>query len=305
MRFATRTTNPGSKNEIQQCNYNTSDAAEQFRLSVITTLGEGVDVELQFIIADRKIHRFKINGKLDGWYIFHADGRAAGRFGDWRQDIKQNWKASGNFIPLSEFQRQAFKAKCQQEAAQRQRKETAKHEAAAKKAAYIWNHATYATTQHPYLIRKRIDPHGAKLGRGNTLIIPQYNAAGELVNLQFISEDGGKRFLSGGQKKGCFLTLGEVTEKILIAEGFATGASLFEDSGHHTVIAFDKGNLEPVAKVIRQLHPNAQIIICGDNDLSGVGQKAAREAALACGGKYILPPIEGMDWNDYLTMERV
>ncbi|MDD5462997.1 MAG: toprim domain-containing protein [Methylococcales bacterium] len=299
MRSTPPAANRGSKNEIQQRNYNTGNAAEQFRLSVITTLGEGVD--LQFIIADGQLHRFKIDGKLNGAYILHLDGRAAGYFQDFKQGIKQNWKLEGNFLPLSEFQRQAFKAKCQREAAQRQREETAKHEAAAKKAAYIWNHATYATTQHPYLVRKKITPHGAKLGRGNSLIIPQYNAAGELVNLQFISEDGGKRFLSGGQKKGCFLTLGEVTEKILIAEGFGTGASLFEDSGHHTVIAFDKGNLEPVAKAIRQLHPNTEIIICGDNDLSGVGQKAAREAALACGGKILIPPTPGNDWNDELT----
>jgi putative DNA primase/helicase len=295
----TTAANRGSKNDIQQDHYNTGNAAEQFRLSVITTLGEGVD--LPFIIADGKLHRFKIDGKLNGAYILHLDGRAAGYFQDFKQGIKQNWKASGNFIPLSEFQRQAFKAKCQQEAAQRQAEETAKHEAAAKKAAYIWTPAPYATTQHPYLIRKRIDPHGVRLGRGNSLIIPLFNSDNELVNLQFISEDGGKRFLSGGQKKGCFFTLSEVTEKILIAEGFATGASLFEDSGHHTVIAFDAGNLEPVAKVIRQLHPHAEIIICGDNDLSGVGQKAAREAALACGGKILIPPTPGNDWNDELT----
>jgi putative DNA primase/helicase len=289
--------NVGSRTNNNALNYSHCDAINQFKNAM---LDAGVTPPDQ-LIPDGQLHRFKIEGKLNGAYVLHLNGRAAGYFQDFKQGIKQTWKQAGDFMPLSEFQRQAFKARCQREAEQRQHEETAKHEAAAKKAAYIWTPAPYATAHNPYLIRKRIGPHGAKLGRGNSLIIPLFNSDNELVNLQFISEDGGKRFLSGGQKKGCFFTLGEVTEKILIAEGFATGASLFEDSGHHTVIAFDKGNLEPVAKVIRQLHTNAEIIICGDNDLSGVGQKAARSAALAVTGKYIIPPITGMDWNDYLS----
>jgi putative DNA primase/helicase len=291
----------GSKNDIQQQHYITGDAVSQFKTAM---LDAGITPPDQ-IIADGKLHRFKINGKLDGAYTLHLDGRAAGYFED-HKGIKQNWKLEGKFKPLSEFQRQAFKAKCQREAEQRQREETAKHEAAAKKAAYIWTPAPYATNQQPYLIRKKIDPHGAKLGRENSLIIPLYNAAGELVNLQFISEDGAKRFLSGGQKKGCFFTLGEVTDKILTAEGFATGSSLYENSGCYTVIAFDAGNLIHVAQIIRAQNPNAEIIICGDNDISGVGQKAARSAALAVGGKVLIAPTPGMDWNDYLShRERV
>jgi putative DNA primase/helicase len=51
------------------------------------------------------------------------------------------------------------------------------------------------------------------------------------------------------------------------------------------------------------LFRNAQIIVCGDNDLNQAGQNAAKAAAIACGGSYIIPPIEGYDFNDYLTME--
>jgi len=88
---------------------------------------------------------------------------------------------------------------------------------------------------------------------------------------------------------------------ILIAEGFATAASLHEATGHQVFIAFDAGNLVNVAKIIRAKNPDAEIIICGDNDLSGVGQKAARSAALACGGKYIIPDTVGHDWNDSIN----
>ena len=123
-----------------------------------------------------------------------------------------------------------------------------------------------------------------------------------MVNLQFIGADGTKRFLSGGEKKGCFNWLGEETDKILICEGFATAASLYEESGCLTIIAFDAGNLKSASMAIKSLAPDAAIIICGDNDESGTGQKAARAAALAVGGKYILPATIGHDWNDSLNM---
>jgi putative DNA primase/helicase len=51
----------------------------------------------------------------------------------------------------------------------------------------------------------------------------------------------------------------------------------------------------------RKLRPDAEIIVCADNDLSGVGQKAAREAASACDGRVITPPTIGFDWNDEIN----
>ena len=156
------------------------------------------------------------------------------------------------------------------------------------------------------MIKKHINPHGARLGRDNTLIIPLFNANKELVNLQFISPTGGKRFLSGGKKKGCFYCLGEeITDKVLVCEGFATACSLREDSDYLTVIAFDAGNLKEVAKVVKSLYPYSEIIICGDNDITGIGQRKAMEAASAINGKYLLPPIAGLDFNDMLTMAGV
>lgn len=89
----------------------------------------------------------------------------------------------------------------------------------------------------------------------------------------------------------------------MIAEGFATAASLHETTGNQTFISFDAGNLINVAKIVRVKNPDAEIIICGDNDENEVGQKAARSAALAVGGKYIIPVSVGQDWNDALNTE--
>jgi putative DNA primase/helicase len=133
------------------------------------------------------------------------------------------------------------------------------------------------------------------------LIAPIHDASLRLVNLQFIQPDGTKRFLTGGQKKNCFWRIGKKSPTILIAEGFATAASLHEVTGHQVFIAFDAGNLVNVAKIVMAKNPGAEIIIMGDNDASGIGQAAARSAALAIGGKYLLPKTVGQDWNDALN----
>jgi putative DNA primase/helicase len=289
----------GSKtNDIQHNNFTHGDAIYQFKNAMLDALG----CFPENIIGNGSLHRFKIDGKLNGWYVLHLDGRAAGCFGDWKQGIKCKWKMSGKFMPLSEYQHQTFKAQCQREEAKRKAEEASKRREAAKKAAYIWNKATHALANHPYLTIKRIKPHGARIVKNNTLVIPLFNANKELVNLQFISENGTKRFLSGGQKKGCFYPIGELksADIISICEGFATGASLYEHEGKSVVIAFDAGNLKAVAIEIRSLFPKAEIFIAADNDESGVGEDKAREAARAIGCKYLMPNILG-DFNDYFA----
>ncbi|MEQ1544735.1 toprim domain-containing protein, partial [Methyloglobulus sp.] len=149
-----------------------------------------------------------------------------------------------------------------------------------------------------YLIRKRIQPHGTRLHKGS-LAIPLVNEANEFVNLQFIHADGNKRFLSGGRKKGCYSTIGVPTETILMCEGWATGASLHESTGHYVIVAMDAGNMKPVAEAIRSLYPNEQIIICADHDPIGI--ENATIAAFACNGLYIAPPNAGQDFNDYIN----
>jgi len=254
------------------------------------------------IVTDGKLHRFHIEGhkpgSLNGAYAVHLDGFPAGWFMDYTTGISQTWRSGNGFQRISYALMQQIKeAKQQRETEIRQ-----KHIEAACKANYIWRQSKPITRKenHPYLVTKRIQQHTARLYR-ESLVIPIHNESDQLVNLQFISPIGEKRFLSGGRKRGCFHIIGDVSARILICEGFATGASLYEDSGQRVVIAFDAGNLLPVAKNIRELSPDSEIIICGDNDFSGMGQAAAREAALSIGGKILIPPVPGQDWNDYLT----
>jgi putative DNA primase/helicase len=256
------------------------------------------------IIGDGNLHRFKIEGKLNGAYVLHLDGRAAGYFQDFKQGIKRRWKIAEKYKPLTDAERQSIRDQHIRQESERKAEEDAKHKLAARKSALIWQNALPAPFIHPYLIRKNIYAHGIRRYK-NSLVIPLHNALGELVNLQFIHTDGTKRFLSGGKKAGCFYPIGNLNtaDIILIGEGFATCVSLYKHTGYGSVVAFDAGNLKAVALIMRRLYPHKMIIIAGDNDESGTGQKAARDAALATDSKFIIPEIAGHDWNDVLNME--
>ncbi len=256
------------------------------------------------LIADGTLHRCYVDGDKSGTkngaYILHLDGKPAGWAYHFSTGATVNWSANGKRQRMTETMRRMIaneKAKRQLESVQCQ------HDAA-DKAKFVWSRGTpilYRT--HPYLIKKQIDPYGLRLSRDNVLMVPMFDGRNKLVNLQFIDAAGNKRFLSGGRKKGCFAVIGKYQsgKPILICEGWATGASLHQHYGLFVVVALDAGNLEPVAVNIRKRAPHAEIIIMGDNDVSGVGQTFARKAALALRGKYKIPSTPGNDWNDELN----
>jgi putative DNA primase/helicase len=251
-----------------------------------------------------ELFRFHIEGDkpgtLNGAVVLHTDGRPAGYFEDLKQGIKHLWKLEGQPVQLSAQDRAEIEAKRQKREIEQQKRQ---RQAAATARRY-WGKSKPIKDQseHKYLIKKDNQPHNSRL-YGEALTIPIYDEARQLVNLQFINPDGTKRFLPGGRKKGCFSVIGkpEASKKLLICEGWATGASLHEHTGLFVVVALDAGNLEPVAKAIKALLPDHQLIIAGDNDENGTGQLKARAAALAVGGSYLIPDQTGKDWNDVLT----
>lgn len=258
------------------------------------------------IIDDGQLQRAHVVGDKSGTknlaYKLHNDDRPSGYFHYWCKGITGTWSSTGKPFKLSFADLQQIK----HDKIQRELVKAENYAIAANKAMMTWQQCTPVVT-HPYLTKKSVTAHSARLS-GNELVIALWTEKRTLSTLQFISPNGDKRFMSGGKKAGCFAVIGKhhaPTDKILICEGFATGASLHDDSGHFVVCAMDSGNLEPVARVIRRLFKSAQIVICGDNDASGVGQKAAKHAAIACGGAYLIPPIEGIDFNDFLTMAGV
>ncbi|QKN87891.1 putative primase [Acinetobacter phage vB_AbaP_Alexa] len=181
--------------------------------------------------------------------------------------------------------------------------------------------ASLPAYEHPYTTRKGVKIYGARIGNfpvykapepGKTiepfkqipaLLVPIHAKSGKIVSLQaYFFEDqpfyGDRAYMKDGQKQGGYCLIGSPRDKMAIVEGYATGCSVHEATGWTVIVAFDKGNLKKVAEITRKNFPQAEIIIAGDNDVSGDGNKAAAEAGQAINGRVILPPTAGMDWND-------
>jgi len=171
-----------------------------------------------------------------------------------------------------------------------------------------------SATKNAYLDKKGIFSHGLMEYKG-ALVIPAYDINGKLWTLQFIDTEGKKRFLSGGKKKGCFFTIGSLSgaERVFICEGYATGATVYEIMNEPVVVAFDSGNLKPVAQALREKYSNIKIIFCADNDCyheNGInpGIEKARDAAQSVGAEVVFPEFKDSsthptDFNDLMILE--
>jgi putative DNA primase/helicase len=245
------------------------------------------------IEADGALHRFSSNGKRGddaGWYLLHGDGVPAGSFGDWRTDQTRTWRADIGRT-LSPADQAAHRAKVEAMRREREAEEAKRKAEARERANRIWAEAG-PCVDHAYLTRKRIKANGARLYK-DALLIPM-RANGEVHSLQFIDADGKKRFLSGGRVKGCYFSIGPTkgAAALCIAEGFATAATIHEATGYPVAVAFNAGNLGPVAKAMRKRFPAVPLIVCADDDRftpGNPGMAKATEAARSVGGLLAIP----------------
>ncbi|MDQ1923214.1 toprim domain-containing protein, partial [Massilia pseudoviolaceinigra] len=223
------------------------------------------------IIADGKRRRFDAaddkKGKKSAWYILYGDGVPAGAFGNWKTDLSEKWcgKSDQKMTPIENAEYRARVDKARQEAEHTRLQLEAD---AAAVCVRVLAGAQEATDDNPYCVRKGIKPYGLKEFKDKrTLIVPIRDAAGAVTSLQFIYEDGTKRLKSHGKVKGCYYSFGgKPTDTLLVCEGFATGASLFAVTGYPVAVAFNAGNLEPVARALRGKLPGVRIVVCADDD---------------------------------------
>lgn len=245
-------------------------------------------------------------------------------------------------------QRRQAKAKRDAEAAAQ---EAAGHEAAAARAHALWEAATPCDT-HPYLERKGVKSHGLRYGSFDVertdegtgevtvtsltaLVVPIRDRTKKIWTLQAISEKpgGAKLLLKGGRKSGNFCVIGSKPLVVdgkpvfVLVEGYATGASVHEATGHLVLMCVDSGNLSKVAAVVRERHADAIIVVAADNDLwgrrhdgrpSNPGLEAAQKVADAVGALVVAPPFTEndktgtddkgnatgpTDWNDWCRLK--
>lgn len=258
------------------------------------------------IYLDGKIHRFNSGTKgksgidKSGWYIGYMDAVPAGRFGDWRAGIELSWRADiGRKLDAAE--EMAHVRRLAELKAQRDRELERQHEVASNTVDKIWLECGAANADHPYLKKKGIHPHGARITGDGRLVLPLYDESGVLTSLQYIDIEGGKLYHQGGATGAKFTIIGSLDEPgtLYIAEGFATAATIHEETNRPCVVAYSASNLVPVTGLMREKYGIGQdIVIVADNDASGVGQRYADQACAKYGARYVMPEMAG-DVNDY------
>lgn len=256
------------------------------------------------IHRDGILHRFSPEGKPNddaGWYVIFEDSTVpVGIFGSWKTGKKHTFKANiGRTLSRSETK--TTNAKMEEAKKRYDEARRLRAEAAANNVAEIWAGCEEAPADHPYLTRKGVAPHGIHITKNGRLVIPMFNDEKIMVTLQYISSEGEKRFQKDGVAGGAGWMIGNMDKatKIYLAEGFATAASIHEETGRPVGIAFSAGNLPKIAQAIRAKAPEVNIVIVADNDASGIGLEFAKKAAKLAGCSVIMPPLVGTDANDY------
>lgn len=266
------------------------------------------------ILADGILHRFHVSGdrpgSKNGWYILYGDDPAAGQFGCFKRGITQKWLAKA-YHTLNDDEKALHKEKMETVRKQRDDELSRLQADCRSWCAERWKRSQDATNNHPYLVKKGVHAYGLKVMR-DTLLIPLYNSSGIIQGMQFIQPDGNKTFKTGTAKQRSYFAIGKPKNNtLLICEGYATGASLHEATGQAVAVAFDAGNLKPVAEALRAAYPDLRLIICADNDQWGeknIGIINATEAAFAVGGWLVIANFRNTaskptDFNDLHQLE--
>ena len=252
------------------------------------------------IPQDGHWHRLNVvndrRGQDDGSIKLFPDGEG-GVVANWKADyLEPFFRTRANPPTEAEL---AAQAKVRREAEQERERARVNARGRAKS---LWEQGDpVGPAGHPYLTKKGVGDHGIRVIRGmrrgeghdDTLIVPVWRA-GELITVQLIGTGGVKRFLKHSTPKGGHLILNHRDEGPgLIAEGFATSATLAEITRLMCVCAFSRGGLLATTQAMQEMFPGRQFIICGDYDRDGI--KTAGLAAQQSGALLAIPDFSGVE----------
>lgn len=298
-----------------------NDTPIDYQLTELREFALSYGLVLPTVLTPEKFHRFPGRGKKasnTAAYCIVFSNLLVAVFGDYSSNLdKIVWRATRTkalSIAEQKILHTQIKSAIKKVNAEKLQKEAD----ARSRAAHIYNQSLSAPNDHPYLIKKKVQSYGLKLYKGdlnialincsNSLIIPLFDDKG-ISTLQFINESGIKRFLKGGKKYGSYFVIGELKNNIaiFIVEGYATAYTIHKSTNAPVIIAFDSGNLKPVAINIRAKFPDSKITLCADDDHLKPGNPGitkANEAASEVGGLVAVPnfgsnrPDWAVDFND-------
>jgi len=277
-------------------------------------------LEVEAVQADGLLHRCgtteRPRGK-DGAYKAFLDDPPCIWWKNWRTGEDGTWTAKSE-KSLEARERKALRERIAKAKADTKAEQERRWQAAEKLAALVWKQGRPVNHEHPYLAAKAIHGITLRQTKDNRLIVPVLNESGKIQSLQFILpeklESGtDKLFLKGGMITGGYCPLaaegGKKKGPLLIAEGYATAASLHMATGYAVLAAFSAENLLPVAKMARRIYPEREIILCADNDIAtknNPGIAKATASARAINGKLAICPVcngKPTDFNDLYRLK--
>ena len=232
-----------------------------------------------------------------------------------------------------ELDREAAERTRREARERRQREERERREAAEKAAAHVARIVKAGTFEtHSYMASKGF-PDEPVLVRDGWLVVPIYDADGNMRSAEYITAEGEKRFHPGGVIGGNFHRIRrlDVSREVWLVEGYATGWSVFSALRRRSIhvevrVCFSSGNLLRVGQ--EAIRAGLDVYSVADHDWWRCKQKHAWDAPLdadpmcpTCGGKgsppagekaaadlsrpYWLPPEAGQDANDYHAAEGI
>lgn len=297
-----------------------------------TLISLGAIVPGDHPIMDGKPHRIQMEGDKQGekagFYVAHLDGVPAGYIKNNRTGEEFKWKCKG--YVLTDEQKTVLKTKALETRKNREFELADKQKNTALKLKQKLSNMSEAIEPTPYMKAKGIQVHAGVYTDDNKKLtcIPATDVEGTLWSVQYIAEDGTKRFAKDSRKEGCFHVLGGIDKLadapvIVIAEGYATAATIKEAVGLPAVVsAFDSGNLKSVAKALHEKYPYTPIIVAADDDKhlelsQGInpGKEKGSEAADAVNGFIVIPtfapdeqslnPKQFSDFNDLANSSKL
>ena len=298
---------------------NYDDALNQIRdAGLLIDKGLSMDARIQRWKVDGEDHEKRGWTKLREWQSKAGNTYIVGAFGVWRGNDDGYTKiefSKDSSTALTAEDKAAIKAahkEAERKLAEVRRGEIKK---AAQWAASVWNKCAPCEA-HDYLTIKQIKPHGLRIlpddfgnmtlagidesnffrikSAAGALVVPMHNAKGEIQGLQFVYAKGHPRrakierdkefWPSGMAMGGTFGLIGPVRRDgiMLIAEGYATAASLAEATGQTTAYAFSANNLVKAGKELIKAYPLLRVLFCADDDYLTDGNPGCSAAANAC-----------------------
>ena len=221
-----------------------------------------------------------------GWYRLHEiQGHRGGMllvgtFGVWRGNDQGSQKVQLKGDPLSREQSDALRERIREDQKREQARRRAEGERAGRRAAAMWGRLSEQGACD-YLARKQVQPFGVRFSERGAMVIPLLDVHGVVHGLQIIYPKGHSRakrlgrdkdfWPTGLVKQGHFFLLGSpaASRVLLIAEGYATAASLHQATGLPVAVAFDAGNLLHVARAMAARYRGVKLLIAADDDYLG------------------------------------